>query len=154
MLCDVLEALRVVAVLLSPVTPNLSYNILLQLGMSEAAVEQLHIGNAAWGGGGVHQFIAQDIPWFSQKVHGRDSEPGYNSALCSHLTSPRQYSNPFCSKQRNQNRKLRIGWWKMVETCAGLRAGQQTQKPTPVMQRLDREFVTEPATKKTAVAAA
>ena len=50
-LCDVLEALRVVAVLLSPVTPNLSRNILLQLGLSEAAVEQLRFGDAAWGGG-------------------------------------------------------------------------------------------------------
>lgn len=49
-LVAVLEAVRVVAVLLSPVTPSLSRRIYAQLGYSAEEFDALRWGDAAWGG--------------------------------------------------------------------------------------------------------
>ena len=37
--------------------------------------------------------------------------------------------------------------------CAGLQAGQQTQKARPIFARLEQDFVTEPPKKAVAAAA-
>jgi len=49
-LTEVLEALRIVAVLLSPVTPTLSKAIYHQLGFSEEESEKITLEDAEWGG--------------------------------------------------------------------------------------------------------
>ena len=49
-LVEVLEALRIVAVLLSPVTPTLSKAIYQQLGFMEGKSEKLTLEDTQWGG--------------------------------------------------------------------------------------------------------
>lgn len=49
-LVEVLEAMRIVAVLLSPVTPSLSEAIYLQLGYNSEAFRALTLKDAEWGG--------------------------------------------------------------------------------------------------------
>lgn len=49
-LADVLEAVRIVAVLLQPVTPSLSKRVYLQLGYSEVEYKALTWHDAQWGG--------------------------------------------------------------------------------------------------------
>lgn len=46
----VLEALRIVAVLMAPITPALSLKIYSQLGFSEADYAELSWGDSSWGG--------------------------------------------------------------------------------------------------------
>ena len=49
-LVEVLEALRIVAVMLSPVTPTLSQAIYLQLGFSQESFQGLKLKDSQWGG--------------------------------------------------------------------------------------------------------
>ena len=49
-LVEVMEALRIVAVLLSPVTPTLSKAIYQQLGYSDKKSEKLKLEDTNWGG--------------------------------------------------------------------------------------------------------
>lgn len=49
-LTEVLEAIRIVAVLLSPVTPTIARSIYLQLGFPEEKAASLHVKDAQWGG--------------------------------------------------------------------------------------------------------
>ena len=50
MLADCLEAVRIVAVLLVPITPGLSARIYAQLGFDEASRRDLCLDHAHWGG--------------------------------------------------------------------------------------------------------
>lgn len=49
-LADVLEALRIVAILISPLTPRLACAMYTQLGFSEEQFQDLSLADAAWGG--------------------------------------------------------------------------------------------------------
>ena len=49
-LTEVLEAIRIVAVLLSPVTPTLSRAVYTQLGFSEERSQKRRLEDANWGG--------------------------------------------------------------------------------------------------------
>ena len=49
-LADCLEAVRIVAVLLAPITPSLSARIYAQLGLDEASHRGLCLDHAHWGG--------------------------------------------------------------------------------------------------------
>lgn len=50
MLLAVLETVRIVAVMLSPITPALAQRVYLQLGISEAEAGSLRWEHAQWGG--------------------------------------------------------------------------------------------------------
>ena len=49
-LADVLECMRIVAVLLSPIAPQLSQRMYLQLGFSEDQFKSLTLSDSQWGG--------------------------------------------------------------------------------------------------------
>ena len=49
-LLSVLEAVRIVAVMLSPITPALAQRVYLQLGFSEADIASLRWEHTQWGG--------------------------------------------------------------------------------------------------------
>ena len=57
-LADVLEALRIVALLISPITPRLARAMYMQLGFSEEHFRELTLADAAWGGA-PHSSLAQ-----------------------------------------------------------------------------------------------
>ena len=50
MLTEVLEAIRIAAVMLSPVTPTLTRAVYQQLGYSAEESQQLRLTDAQWGG--------------------------------------------------------------------------------------------------------
>ena len=50
MLTEVLEAIRIAAVMLSPVTPALARAIYQQLGYTAEESQQLRLSDAQWGG--------------------------------------------------------------------------------------------------------
>lgn len=74
-LVAVLEAVRIVAVLLLPVTPALSRRIYLQLGMGEAALEGVQWSDSVWGGLQQGQEMAQPAPVFTRLEGDYVTEP-------------------------------------------------------------------------------
>lgn len=74
----VLEAVRVVAVALSPVTPQLSLRIYLQLGYSETDFQSLSWGDTRWGGLKEGQVMPEAQPVFRRielETEGAASTP-------------------------------------------------------------------------------
>lgn len=60
----VLEAVRIVAVLLSPVVPRMARRIYAALGYPESAAEAMRWHDAAWGGLAAGQAFAKPAPLF------------------------------------------------------------------------------------------
>ena len=108
-LLAVLETVRIVAVMLSPITPALAQRVYLQLGFSEAEAGGRRWEHAQWGG----KSCVCELCY---------CEPALFSACLTCLNAPCQLSG-----------------------FAGLKDGQSTPKPTPVFQRLEGDFVTQPA---------
>ena len=65
-LVAVLEALRVVAVLLAPVTPRFSASLYAALGLPEDAHARLRWSDAAWGALGAGQGFPKPKPLFAR----------------------------------------------------------------------------------------
>ncbi len=70
MLVEVLEALRIVAVMLSPVTPSLAEAIYLQLGYSKEDFQRLKLEDSQWGGKPPRSLPEECL---LQHCHGRQS---------------------------------------------------------------------------------
>ena len=68
-LADCLEAVRIVAVLLAPITPSLSARIYAQLGFDEASHRDLCLDHAQWGG---ESPAAVPTAWVQQGCQGQD----------------------------------------------------------------------------------
>jgi methionyl-tRNA synthetase len=79
-LVAVLEAVRIVAVLLSPVTPALSRRIYRQLGLGDEAFEAVAWGDAAWGGLQQGQQTAAPEPVFTRLEGEFVTEPAPDKA--------------------------------------------------------------------------
>lgn len=64
-LVEVLEALRIVAVMLSPVTPTLSQAIYLQLGFSQEDFQGLKLEESQWGGELSASNLRRSAPYYN-----------------------------------------------------------------------------------------
>lgn len=143
-LTEVLEAIRVVALLLSPVTPTLSRAVHTQLGFSEDESRALALAAASWGGAN-----SAKLPAFAcraaQDATTTGEKRGCHNGLHYSLGTSILYSwhRVVLIMAHWQRHRLQTHY----VVCAGLKAGQQTAKPTPVFTRLEQDFVTEPAKK-------
>ena len=69
-LTEVLEAIRIVAVLLNPVTPTLSCAVYRQLGFSDQKSASLELRDAEWGG---ESYVSTDAAAFSGQIQKKSA---------------------------------------------------------------------------------